>query len=861
MCPNVDDQWRFEATTGTPQAARMWTRVYSSANTRDVTAANNYILPGPILRVKPGDTLSVTIHNNLGANADVSATCTNDLNTIHNPNTTNIHTHGLHISSVEPADSVWVQIAPGTTYTHSYTIPSDHAGGTHWYHAHQHGSTALQAGGGAAGLLIVDDTACDVPSWVSSMPEHLLMMTYVSPSELNTMGVTACDNLLQNSFTTSNDMILVNGISEPTVSIDANVPARLRLAFASVFQTMQLDFATGSSCTWTLLAKDGIYIKDAPRAATTLYLAPGNRADVAVTCTTAGSFNVVMSNFANAVVFTLNVATGTATSVPAMDAFQARYPNYLADLQNVASPTTFALSFAGGGGGGPGRRRMMQHFRRNLLQGKGTGMAGPGNAAGGGGGGCTVNGNSYTGHTAADRTTEVIAGSVNEWTVTGTGGHPFHLHINPYQIKTINADATNWYKVGDWHDVFYEFNNVGNPTVRFAANDFTGDMVLHCHFLEHEDLGCMGFAQITGTEGAVSGLTGTALITDATVDTSTCTCTGAAGSRSCTQAAATTTAVNCASTWSDWGACDATSSTQTRTITITTPASGGGTACPASPESRACTPDVDCVSSWSAWGTCTASSQSRTLTITTAASGSGTACPTVTTQTQTCAAGVVNCDYTWSAWGACTGATTVGTQTRTANILTAASGGGTACPTDTTQTQTCTPPVVNCAYAWSIFSACDATSLTRSRTITITTAASGNGTACPTSPQTQACTPEVVNCAYTWSAWGTCSLTSSSQTRTITVTTAALNGGTGCPASPETQTCTPTACSSYTCSGTLEARASSASIACGTTGCDDATCCAASALSAGATVRPGVVSSLALLVVASLFLSTPAVQQ
>ena len=45
-------------------------------------------------------------------------------------------------------------------------------------------------------------------------------------------------------------------------------------------------------------------------------------------------------------------------------------------------------------------------------------------------------------------------------------------------------------------------------------------------------------------------------------------------------------AVNCVGTWSDYGACA--NGAKSRTYNVTTPASGGGTACPTSPESAAC---------------------------------------------------------------------------------------------------------------------------------------------------------------------------------------------------------------------------------------------------------------------------------
>ncbi len=51
--------------------------------------------------------------------------------------------------------------------------------------------------------------------------------------------------------------------------------------------------------------------------------------------------------------------------------------------------------------------------------------------------------------------------------------------------------------------------------------------------------------------------------------------------------------VDCSLSWSDYGACDPVTKTQTSTATILTPAANGGTACPASfTRSQACTPPV-----------------------------------------------------------------------------------------------------------------------------------------------------------------------------------------------------------------------------------------------------------------------------
>jgi hypothetical protein len=68
------------------------------------------------------------------------------MNEVHTPNSSNVHTHGLHIDP--NIDSVFVEIRPGDTYTYYYKIPDNHAPGLHWYHSHQHGSSQMTVMGG-----------------------------------------------------------------------------------------------------------------------------------------------------------------------------------------------------------------------------------------------------------------------------------------------------------------------------------------------------------------------------------------------------------------------------------------------------------------------------------------------------------------------------------------------------------------------------------------------------------------------------------------------------------------------------------------------------------------------------------------
>lgn len=86
--------------------------------------------PGPTLRLKPGDVLRINLINDMPPNRDSEPI---DHLLPHRFNTTNFHSHGLHVSPSGISDDVMRMMEPGQSYDIEIAIPSDHIPGTNWY--------------------------------------------------------------------------------------------------------------------------------------------------------------------------------------------------------------------------------------------------------------------------------------------------------------------------------------------------------------------------------------------------------------------------------------------------------------------------------------------------------------------------------------------------------------------------------------------------------------------------------------------------------------------------------------------------------------------------------------------------------
>ena len=77
--------------------------------------------PGPTIHVKPGSTMELELINCLHLPLG-----NQEHNVFSSPNTTNMHTHGPHISGELPGDDIFVKVEPSSSMKFKYSFPSNH---------------------------------------------------------------------------------------------------------------------------------------------------------------------------------------------------------------------------------------------------------------------------------------------------------------------------------------------------------------------------------------------------------------------------------------------------------------------------------------------------------------------------------------------------------------------------------------------------------------------------------------------------------------------------------------------------------------------------------------------------------------
>ncbi|KAJ1557534.1 hypothetical protein HK405_015777, partial [Cladochytrium tenue] len=322
------------------------------------------------------------LSNSLGPNpTDEEANPDKYWNAMHGANSTNIHTHGLH---VDPAvDNVGIVVKPGGTWQYNLTIPMDHAPGLHWYHSHKHGASALQVMGGLVGAIYVDppeNTTEKAFLLLKTLQRVLLVAHHFSINSINNStdpfrvrtfaDLSSISNLPINpQFQNSSyqDVYFVNGQFQPKLRFSTNQEIILDILNAVGDHVLELDIreqVQGASitekCNMTQIASDGVYF-NSTRPRSFVALLPSSRTSVVVSCSVPGTYYLTnvpdtalrpditanetrfQQSLVTLVVTTNSSYTAPTTSVAAtLDLASIQRPVYLTDM--TTSAATAALN-------------------------------------------------------------------------------------------------------------------------------------------------------------------------------------------------------------------------------------------------------------------------------------------------------------------------------------------------------------------------------------------------------------------------------------------------------------------------------------------------------------------------------------
>jgi FtsP/CotA-like multicopper oxidase with cupredoxin domain len=409
------------------------------------------------------------------------------------------------------------------------------APGTHWYHAHKHGSTTINVSNGMTGVFIIEGKEYDDAlnreygaGWARKQPVIVI----------NQLGGTP---KLERGNGGPQPPFVINGRLSPFIKMRPGEVQLWRIANTGA-RSGVLFSKPGNGLEWRQLAQDGVQFTDGNYQNSlnkSVLLMPGNRADLLVKAPAAAEGTVIPVLALNTVdptragtaatIWSVKI-TGTDAGMKLLTTAPDQ-PKFLKDIEPKEVKATKELVFA--------------------TEGLGTGGGTPSSLH-------TIDGKQFEGEVGQ----VILLNTVEEWKIINATfpsaariAHPFHIHINPFQvIEVFEPNATiegtnpvipkytflpkiddrqcqldpkkpeNWKpcvapptKELVWWDVFpipsgatlkdQDGNSINVPgyfRMRSRFVDYTGYYVMHCHILAHEDRGMMTVVEVAPLQSPYS---------------------------------------------------------------------------------------------------------------------------------------------------------------------------------------------------------------------------------------------------------------------------------------------------------------------------------------------------------------------
>ena len=435
------------------------------------------------------------------------------------------------------------------------------APGTHWYHAHKHGSTALNVATGMTGAFVIEGQYDDDlhKFYGPKLREQVLMLQQISTTPFPLLDPTHTGGPGW-----ARPPISVNGRRNPVVTMQPGEVQLWRIvngAFRDAVQFVSFTAgASGQAPAWRQIAQDGVQFDFANyhlvgALNNSFNLAPANRADLLVKAPTQPGTYVLQASANTGSLIQTCPATPAPPPPPPPGICQAavdtRYPFTLLTVNVTGNPVSPAMDFIQNEKDFPQFPKFLADIPESSFFTKRKLVFGPGDN--------TIDGQSFNPNQVNQA---MLLNTTEEWTVMNQANdksHPFHIHINPFQVvevfepnrpEAITPGNPCYVNPNDpatfkpcrsqqpqapfvWWDTFaiptgqqiditqrctdpkkvqtcpvqlqpYTQCTAGTCTeyipgwfkmrTRFA--DFTGDYVLHCHILIHEDRGMMQLIEV-----------------------------------------------------------------------------------------------------------------------------------------------------------------------------------------------------------------------------------------------------------------------------------------------------------------------------------------------------------------------------
>jgi FtsP/CotA-like multicopper oxidase with cupredoxin domain len=445
---------------------------------------NNNPLP-LLIKAKRGDKMTLNFKNKLDADST-------------------IHWHGFKIPAKEDGGPDF-PVKPNENKTYSFTL--DQPASPLWFHPHPDMQTGKQVYMGLAGVFIVEDDISKELEETKQLPSgEKDVVLLVQDRRFDALKEGKKELLYRNQSMDMDgmlgDVVLVNGSEFPSLAVSTS---QYRFRLYNVSNAKNYDFAFDDGREFTVVATDGGFLKE-PVKLEHIQLGAAQRVEIIVDFSKddmGESLKLISRAFMDD-----NMDMGSMSSNGSdMNDMGGRSPNGTAvDImqftvtKKVTDDITLYTTLSD-------KAEITKRLDPTLADNIGnerafvmtmkmgnSGMSGSGMMP------FVINGKSFD----ANRVDEFIeANSTEIWSLKNdsTMAHPFHAHAIQYQILDRDGVPASGVDLG-WKDTFLvQAGETVRVIGRFEPVN-QGDYMYHCHILEHEDDGMMGYFRV-GNSGNV----------------------------------------------------------------------------------------------------------------------------------------------------------------------------------------------------------------------------------------------------------------------------------------------------------------------------------------------------------------------